>query len=91
MQCSSRNCPQPRAEGSRFCEEHRELFAALRAEIDEGARARLRSPERERKRRRTMYKECDEAGCTECALPREAYCEWHLEQIARRSAQAGPA
>jgi hypothetical protein len=46
--CASPRCTDERAEGSRFCVYHRDLFADVRAEIEAGARARLRSPERKR-------------------------------------------
>jgi hypothetical protein len=78
MRCSSPHCPLERANGSRFCETHRSLFASIAAEIDDGKEERRRTPER---RRRTMFKKCDWASCTECAAPREAYCEYHLRAL----------
>lgn len=80
MQCRSPHCPSPRAEGSRFCAYHRDLFTSIAGEIDDGKTARRRSPER---RRRTMFKECDAPECPDCAVPRESYCAYHLKLLAR--------
>jgi hypothetical protein len=81
MKCRSLNCPSPPVDGSRFCELHRDLFASVAAEIEEGKEARLRSPER--RNRRTMFKECDWPDCSECAAPRESYCAMHVRALAR--------
>ena len=81
MRCLSPRCPSDRADGSRFCAFHRDLFASVAAEIDDGKASRLRTPER--RSRRTMYKQCDADGCPECAAPRESYCTFHLKLLAR--------
>ena len=80
MECRSPRCPSEQAEGSRFCEYHRDLFASIAVAIDDGKSIRRRSPER---KRRTMFKECDWDGCPFCALPRESYCGAHLRMLAR--------
>jgi hypothetical protein len=80
MRCLSPRCPSQRAEGSRFCAYHRDLFASVAEEIEDGKAARLRTPQR---RRRTMFRLCDWSGCPECAAPRESYCEYHLRLLAR--------
>jgi hypothetical protein len=79
MKCRSPHCPTDRVDGSRFCAYHRDLFAALAQEIDDGKETRRRTPER---RRRTLFKQCDHDGCPESALPREPYCEYHLRILA---------
>jgi len=76
MRCHSPHCPQERAEGSRFCEYHRDLFAALAAEMDIPRKRREFQPVA---RPRTMFKECDETDCHERALPREPYCAYHTK------------
>lgn len=81
MKCRSPNCPSARVEGSRFCEFHRDLLASVATEIDKGKTSRRRSPDRQR---RTMFKECDWVGCTECAAPRESYCAPHVRLLAVR-------
>jgi hypothetical protein len=78
MRCSSPRCPLDRVDGSRFCASHQELFASIATEIDDGRDARRRSPDR---RRRTLFKACDWAGCPECAAPRESYCEYHVRVL----------
>lgn len=82
MKCHSPNCPSDRAEGSRFCGFHRDLFASVAAEIDDGKISRRHSPERAH-RRRTLFKGCDWDGCPESAAPREAYCTHHLAMLTR--------
>jgi hypothetical protein len=81
MKCRSPRCPSDRAEGSGFCEHHRDLFAAVASEINAGKTARLRSPGR--KRRRAVLKSCDTPGCEGHAAPRESYCAECLSQLAR--------
>jgi len=85
MRCSSPRCPTERAEGSRFCERHRDLFAKAAAEIEEGKTHRIRSPTRTPRR---VVKVCDTPGCPEPVEPRESYCAAHLEELSRRAAQA---
>ena len=82
MRCSSPNCPTDRAEGSRFCEFHRDILAHYRDEIAATPRARLRTGRRLPKRR------CDMPGCPETAEPREPYCVFHLESLDRRASEA---
>jgi hypothetical protein len=83
MKCRSLNCPSPPVEGSRFCEYHRDLLAAVADDIEEGKIRRQRSPER--RYRRTLHKECDMPDCSERAAPRESYCAMHVRMLARES------
>jgi hypothetical protein len=83
MKCRSLNCPSAPVEGSRFCEFHRDLFATVADEIEEGKTRRQRSPER--RYRRTLFKECDMPDCAERAAPRESYCSMHVRLLARES------
>lgn len=85
MRCSSPNCPTDRAEGSRFCEFHRDILAHYRDEIAAGSRSRLRTPKRTK---RLPKRECDMLGCQETAEPREPYCVLHLEILERRASEA---
>lgn len=85
MRCASPNCPTDRAENSNFCERHRDLFAEIAAEIDDGKVERLRHY---RRKRRTLFKECAAEGCSDCAAPRESYCDHHLEVLARRGVES---
>jgi hypothetical protein len=79
MRCASRNCRTERAEGSRFCAEHRDLLARVAADIENGKRLRRKSPEIRNKRK--TPKLCDADGCYEYALPREPYCAEHMEDL----------
>jgi hypothetical protein len=79
MKCRSPNCRTAAADDSRFCEYHRDLFADIAQEIDDGKESRRRTPER---RYRTTFKRCDHPGCPNCAAPREPYCEYHLGILA---------
>jgi hypothetical protein len=77
MRCSTPHCPTERAEGSRFCAEHRDLLAGIAAEIDRGNYTLMK------KTRRPRAKQCETDGCKEPPLPRESYCAAHLEEIER--------
>jgi hypothetical protein len=79
MRCSSPRCPLDRADGSRFCAEHRDLLASIASEIDDGKDIRRRTPERTH---RTMFKKCDFKTCIDSAMPRESYCAFHLRMLA---------
>jgi hypothetical protein len=72
--CRSPDCARPQVPGSRFCDVHRALFAAVREEIDGGKMARLRSPERRRRPKQT----CDVPGCVDWVIAGESRCEYHL-------------
>jgi len=78
MKCRSPHCPTGAAEDSRFCAYHRDLFADIAQEIDDGKELRRRTPER---RRPSAHRGCDHPGCPEPALPREPYCEAHLRML----------
>lgn len=80
MRCANPRCQTERAEGSRFCAEHRDQLARFAAEIEEGKGARLRSPESARQRRE-LLKHCQAPDCLEKVVPRESYCAYHLERI----------
>lgn len=75
MRCSSPRCSTERAEGSRFCAEHRNQFAAMAVEINESNVSWRRTG------KRSPHKRCEATDCPELALPRENYCEQHLREI----------